>query len=164
MTRMYLLALGALGFPFWASARTKIIGSLECAAPEFRHVIEVGDRGRHKMVLSQRACEWSRPLRVEGVNTGDDALSLFTDEREDGVRDRGYNIMTMSNGDRIFMHYVGSSKNDGGSASSGEGSFALSGGTGKFLGIYGSGRLRSRRESDGKMTVDMEGQYTLPKH
>ena len=159
----YLVALGVLVSSCWASAQTKISGSLECARPSFRKVMEVGDRAPHTMVLSQRLCEWSRPLRMEGVSSRDDVLSLFTDARADGVRDHGYNIMVMSNGDKIFMHYAGSLKNDGRSALSGEGNFALSGGTGKFLGIYGSGTLTSRSTADGKMTVRIEGQYTLPK-
>jgi hypothetical protein len=88
---------------------------------------------------------------------------LFTDARGDGVRDRGYNIVVMSNGDKIFMHYASSLENNGRSAASGEGNFALSGGTGKFLGIYGSGTLTTRSTADGKMTARIEGQYTLPK-
>jgi hypothetical protein len=69
----------------------------------------------------------------------------------------------MSNGDKIFMHYAGSAKANRWSVLSGEGNFALSGGTGKFLGIYGSGTLTSRSTADGTMTVRLEGQYTLPK-
>jgi len=102
-------------------------------------------------------------LGIEGVSSRDDVLSLFTDERSDGVYDRGYNIMIMSNGDKIFMHYAVASKNDGRSPASGGGNFAFSGGTGKFLAIYGSGTLTSRRTADGKITIRIEGQYTLPK-
>jgi len=100
---------------------------------------------------------------MEGVSSRDDILSLFTDARVDGVSDHGYNIVVMSNGDKILMHYAGSAKKDGRSAGSGEGSFALSGGTGKFLGIYGSGTVVSRSANDGRMIIRIEGQYTLPK-
>jgi hypothetical protein len=67
--------------------------------------------------------------------------------------------MVMSNGDKIFMHYAGSSKSNG---ASGEGNFALSGGTGQFLGICGSGTLTTRSTAVGGMTIRIEGQYTLP--
>lgn len=160
---MRLLALGVLVSSCWASAQTKISGSLECASPVLREVMEVGDRAPHTMVLSQRVCRWSRPLRMEGVSSGDDVLSLFTDARADGARDRGYNVMVMSNGDRVFMHYASSLEKSGRRAASAEGDFALSGGTGKFQGICGSGTLTSRSTPDGKMTVRLEGQYTLPK-
>ena len=161
---MRSLALGVLvSSCCCALAQTRISGALECAPPAFREVVEVADRPPHTMVLSQRSCEWSRPLTIEGVSSRDDVLSLFTDARLDGVSDRGYNIVVMSNGDKIFMHYVGSAEEDGRSAGSGEGNFALSGGTGKFLGIYGSGKLTSRTATDGRMTVRIEGQYTLPR-
>ena len=160
---MRLLALGVLVSSCWASAQTKISGSLECARPEFREVMEVGDRAPHTMVLSRRLCGWSSPLGIEGVSSRDDVLSLFTDARADGVYDHGYSAMIMSNGDKIFMHYAGFARNDGRSPASGEGNFALSGGTGKFLGIYGSGTLTSKSTADRRMTVHIEGRYTLPK-
>ena len=71
--------------------------------------------------------------------------------------------MVMSNGDKIFMHYASSSQNDGRNQASSEGTFAFSGGTGKFQAIYGFGTLTSRNEADGKMNIRIEGQYTLPK-
>jgi hypothetical protein len=148
-------------------AQTKISGALECASPAFHQVMEVGDRASHTMALSQRACVWPLPLKIEGAISKEDMLYLFTDAREDGARETGYNTLVMSNGDRIFMHYAGWVKNNGRRPPSGvgtfAGTFAFSGGTGKFLGIYGNGTSVSRRAADGKMTVRVEGQYTLPR-
>lgn len=159
---MGLPALVALASSPWGAAQTKISGSLECDSPAFHDVMEVGDRTRH-MVLSQRECLWLRPLKIEGVAGRGDVLCLFTDAREDGTRDVGYNTLVMSNGEQIFMHYAGFLKNNGPKPASGVGTFSLSGGTGKFLGIYGHGTLISHSVADGKMTVRVEGQYTLPK-
>ena len=134
-----------------------------CAEPVTREVMEVADRPPHTMLLSQRLCEWSEPLRIDGVSSRNAILSLFTDAREDAVYDRGYNVLVMSNGDKIFMHYTGYSRGNAGIPASGEGSFAFSGGTGRFQGIYGSGTLTSRPAARGRMTVRVEGQYALPK-
>ena len=166
---MRLLALGILASAPWTLAQTKISGSLECASPAFRQVMEVGDRTGHTMALSQRECVWPQPLKIEGAISKRDVLYLFTDAREDGARETGYNTMVMSNGDRVFMHYAifthdtGFMKNNGRNPVSGVGTFALSGGTGKFLGIYGNGTSVSHCAADGKMTVRVEGQYTLPR-
>jgi hypothetical protein len=125
--------------------------------------MEVGDRTGHTMALSQRECVWPRPLKIEGATSKEAVLYLFTDAREDGAREAGYNTMVMSNGDRIFMHYAGFVRSNGRNPASGAGTFALSGGTGKFLGIYGNGTSVSHSAADGKMTVRVEGQYTLPR-
>jgi hypothetical protein len=144
-------------------AQTKIGGSLECARPVFRQVMEVFDRTGHTMVLSRSECVWSRPLKIEGAISKEDVLYLFTDAREDGARETGYNTLVMSNGDRIFMHYASLLNNNRPKPASGAGTFALSSGTGKFLGIYGNGTSVSHNSADGKMTVRVEGQYTLPR-
>jgi hypothetical protein len=125
--------------------------------------MEVRDRGRHTMVLSQRVCTWSQPLKIEGAFSREDVLYLFTDAREDGGRETGYNTLVMSNGDRIFMHYAGFLKGNSRKQASGVGTFALSGGTGRFRGIYGNGTSTSHSAADGKMTVRIDGQYTLPR-
>ena len=144
-------------------AQTKISGSLECASPAFHQVMEVGDRTGHTMILSQRECVWSQPLKIEGASSKEDILYLFTDARQDGARETGYNTLVMSNGDRVFMHYAAFVKNNRRKPASGVGTFALSSGTGKFLGIYGNGTSVSHSAADGKMTVRVEGQYTLPR-
>jgi len=163
MSRVLFASAGVLFFLHAGLAQTRIGGSLECASPSFHQAIPVGDRANHIMVLSQRQCQWSQPLRILGTLSGSDVLSLFTDSRGDRVSDRGYDTMVMSNGDKIYMHYTGVLKDIGRAPASGEGTFALSGGTGAFLGIYGSGTWTSRSTADGKMTVRMDGQFTLPK-
>jgi hypothetical protein len=144
-------------------AQTKISGSLQCASPQFHQLLEVGDRAGHTMALSQSECVWPLPLKIEGAISKEDVLYLFIDAREDGARETGYNTLIMSNGDRIFMHYAGFLKSDSRKPASGVGTFALSGGTGKFQGIYGNGTSVSHSAADGKMTVRLEGQYTLPR-
>jgi len=163
LSGMRLLALGILASAPWTLAQTKISGSLECASPAFHQAIEVGDRSGHTMVLSRRECLWSQPLKIEGAIGKEDVLYLFTDAREDGAHETGYNTLVMSNGDRIFMHYAAFVKSNSRKPASGVGTFALSSGTGKFLGIYGNGTSVSHSAADGKMTVRVEGQYTLPR-
>jgi hypothetical protein len=160
---MRLIALGLLASAPCSIAQTKISGSLACASPAFHQAMGIGDRAGHRMVLSRRECVWPQPLKIEGAVSKTDVLYLFTDAREDGARETGYNTLVMSNGDRIFMHYAGFVKGDSRKPAFGVGTFALSGGTGKFLGIYGNGTSVSHCAADGKMTVRVEGQYTLPR-
>ena len=136
-----------------AAAQTKLAATLECSAPTVQGAIEVGDRPGHSMFLTQRQCRWSPPLLIEGIAARESTLSLVTDSRGDGARDRGYHVIVFENGDRLFLHWF--------TESSG-GNFALSGGTGRFLGIYGSGVLTARRMPDGKLAARFEGTYTLP--
>lgn len=145
-----LLCLAALDL----SGQTSLSGTLECPPPSVRGALEVGDRPDHALILSERQCRWSQPLTIAGAVGRDARLTLLTDARADGVRDRGYNVFLMSNGDRIFMHWF---------TESGGGNFALSGGTGQFLGIYGSGSLTWRRSLDGSLTVRLQGSCTIPK-
>jgi len=146
-----------------ASAQTVVSGNLECSAPEVRQEIAVGDRPAHAMSLSQRSCTWGAGLEIEGAKPGQDSLSLFTDARHDRSQDRGYNVAIMSNGDRIFMHFVTTVETGGGNPSGCAGTFAISGGTGKFVGIYGSGKLTCSATVDGRISVRFEGHYVLPR-
>lgn len=145
------LILGALLSSWaWAQSPTNFAGSLDCDKSTFHQILEVSDRAPHILTLEQKTCHWSEPLTLEGVAGQEDVISFFSDHRIDRTREQGYHLILMANGDRIFLHYS-------------EDSFALSGGTGKFPGIYGYGALTSKMTNAGKMTIRLEGQYTLPK-
>ncbi len=93
-----LLALGLLASAPWSIDRSDEDQRVarRCARPAFHQVMEVGDRAGHTMALSQRECVWTQPLRIEGAISKRDVLYLFTDAREDGARETGYNTVVMS--------------------------------------------------------------------
>src|SRR5450755_3454127 len=126
MSKLLFTCAGALLSLHLSVGQTKVSGSLECASPDFRQETPVGDRAGHTMVLSQRQCHWSQPLTIVGVLSRNDVLSLFTDIRQDQVTDRGYDVMVMSNGDKIFLHFFGLSRTNSEMPSSSEGTLSFS--------------------------------------
>jgi hypothetical protein len=154
------LSLGLFLLVYPAAAQTKLSGILECSPPRFFQLMTVGDRLGHTMAMSQRQCGWTKPLTIGTAFSRDGVLSLFTDARPAGFRDRGYEITMMSNGDEIYMQYAGIETNASGASSSG-GNFTLSGGSGKFQSIYGRGSVSSHLGKDSSLTIVFTGEYTI---
>jgi hypothetical protein len=145
----------------WTMAQTKIGGSLECSSPTFHQTMEVGDRGCHTMALSQKRVRVVAAVENRRRHQQGRCPVPLHRRARDGARETGYNPLVMSNGDSIFMHYAGFVKSNRRKPASGVGTFALSGGTGKFLGIYGNGTSVSHSAADGEMTVRVESEADL---
>jgi hypothetical protein len=68
----------------------------------------------------------------------------------------------MVDGDRIYVHYHETDTMEG-TALQSTGTRSFAGGTGKMKGLKGQGTHKSTAAADGTVTIDVEGEYTLPK-
>jgi hypothetical protein len=159
-TKTVILGVALLGL---AGAQTKISGSQNCAKPDVAHNVQVGDSKTHVMVLTQQKCTWTKPMEMEGVATKDDLGSGVADIHGANSRDQGYDIATMTNGDKVFVRYMGTSKVKDNVPESLEGKWSFAGGTGKFKSLKGGGTYKGQGKADGTATFDIEGEYTIGK-
>jgi hypothetical protein len=132
MFKTMAIAIAVPAFAVALSAQTKITGSLQCAKPEVNHAVPVGDQPDHVFVLTQNKCTWTKPFEIAGAQSKDDLGSGIADVRGNNSQDRGYDVTTTSNGDKIFVRNQGTSKVKGEILESGNGTWSFTGGTGKL--------------------------------
>ena len=154
----------ALGFLFAvaASAQNKVSGTVSCGAPDPAYSVDAGDRPGHSLQLTKTPCTWSTPMQIEGESTKDGYDVSTGDASGEKARSSGYHVSTMSNGDKIFVHFTGTDvMTKDGKPVSNSGTWSFTGGTGKLKGITGKGTYKGKADG-GNMVVEVEGEYTLP--
>ena len=144
-----------------ASAQTKISGTALCAKPDPMHMVEVGDSPGHAVSIAQSKCNWTKPMDIAGIQTKEDVDTGVDDVHGGKSRGHGYVVGTMSNGDKMYVHYHGSATLKDGAPDTAEGAWEFAGGTGKLKGIKGKGTYKGTAGPDG-ITYEVEGEYTLP--
>jgi hypothetical protein len=157
-----LLVLGVL-VSMTLSAQTKISGTLTCMKPDPMHSIAVGDEAGTVMNLVKIQCTWTKPMEMAGVATKD-GYSVAASEVQGGkTKDHGIHIGNMANGDKYHVHFqsTGTVKPD--HSGTGDGSWSFDGGTGKLKGLTGKGTYKATNNADGTSTVDVVGEYSVPK-
>ena len=158
MKTLFTLGLCAAVCAGLAAAQTKISGTGKCEKPEAQHAVEVGDKPGHMVILIKQSCAWTAPIEMEGVKAKSYVGVMTSDASGGKSQDRGYVVVTMENGDKAFVRIVsGTSMLDkDGNPVSGEGTWAYTGGTGKFKGLKGKGTYKANGAED-----MIEGEYTL---
>ncbi len=142
-----------------ASAQTKVSGTRQCGKPDQQQAIEVGDRPNHSFVINQMKCTWTKPFEIAGVQSKEDVYTGFSEVSGNRLHGQGYIAGTMTNGDKYYVRVQGS----GSASGSGEGQWSFAGGTGKLKGLKGKGTYKGKGAPDGTFTVEVEGEYELPK-
>ena len=158
---VWVIALG-LASTLRLAAQTKISGTLICAKPDPEYTVDVGDRADHVFVLAKSACSWTRPMRIEGVDTKDSHDVNVVDGDTANSHSNGYDVSKMVNGDKIFIRFSGIDRSMKGGKRLSTGTWSYVGGTGKFKGITGKGTYKARPDASGNYVSDIEGEYTLP--
>lgn len=162
-TRCLLAFLVAIAFAAAAAAQTKTTGTLQCSKPDPLHVVEIGDRADHALVVAKVACTWSKPMEIAGIQAKDGGS--VSSEEKSGARSSGSGVhwSTMANGDKIFVRFRGKTTYDKeGKATEADGTWSYTGGTGKMKGIKGKGTYKGKGNPDGSATYEIAGDYTLP--
>jgi hypothetical protein len=144
-----------------AAGQTKITGDGKCGKPDQQQSIDVGDRVGHALALVKVSCAWTKPLEMAGLKSKDYSPSFTSDVSGEKSQDRGYVVVTMDNGDKVFLRFSGSGATAKDGTSTGEGTWTYTGGTGKLKGITGKGTYRGTGNADG-LQDHVEGEYTLP--
>jgi hypothetical protein len=146
-----------------ASAQTKVSGTFQCGKPDQQHAIEVGDRPNHSFAISQMKCTWTKSLEIAGVQSKEDVYTEFVEVSGNRSYGQLYGVGTMTNGDKYYLRPQGSGTLKDGLLETAEGKWSFAGGTGKLKGLKGKGTYKGKGAPDGTMTVEVEGEYELPK-
>jgi hypothetical protein len=151
----------ALLFVSAAGAQTKFTGSLQCAKPDPNYTIEVGDKPGHTYMLEKDSCKWAPGTQINGVTIVDD-IGVGTGEAwSTKVTSSGSRVTTMDNGDKMLVSVRDSSPVKDGMPTAINGTFTITGGTGKLKGITGKGTYKVTPAADGSASVTVEGEYTI---
>ena len=157
-TRSMLALLLTLTLATAASAKMKLSGEATCAKPDPQCTVEVGDRADHSFRLNKGKCTATKPFQIGGIASASEEFTEFVEITGDKSRAHGLDVVTMANGDKLYIPYQSTGTADGA-----EVRWTISGGTGKFTGVKGKGTSKVKVGADGTSTVVAEGTYTLPK-
>lgn len=158
-----LLILLALSLAATAWAQTKISGTLQCGKPDPSYTIPVGDRPDHAFVIGKTKCTWTTAPEVAGTQAKDHEYASFADIRGARGQVRSAAVGTMANGDKYFASTQGPMTVKEGVTQTSDGAWSFTGGTGKLKGLKGKGTFKGKAGADGAMTIEVEGEYQLPK-
>jgi len=160
--KIFYLPFVVLSVVTLATAQTKISGTAQCGKPDPQHMIEVGDRENHSLVIGKGNCTWTKPWEAEGVQAKTGTSVVSEDMKGNRSTGHGYHTGTMFNGDNYYVAFSGTTTYKGGAPESAEGKWRFTGGTGKLKGIKGSGTYKGKGGPEG-ITYEVEGEYELPK-
>jgi hypothetical protein len=143
-------------------AQTKISGTVQCGKPDEEHVVDVGDRPNHSFAVSKGKCTWTKPMEIAGTQAKGSVGTFFDEITGKKDHGHGYVVDTWANGDKTYARVQTKGTVKDGKPESGEGTWALTGGTGKLKGIKGNGTSKPTFAPDGSATIEIEGEYELP--
>lgn len=142
-----------------AGAQTKISGISQCAAPEARHALEIGDQPGHVFSISKSTCTWTKPLEYNGIKSKQGVITGFDEISGNTSKTHGYYVDTMENGDKAHYRFEGTATLKDETLESAEIKWELLEGTGKLEGIEASGTCKGKGADDGGVTWECEGEY-----
>ena len=151
-----MLALGGAGF-----GQTKVAGTVQCGKPDEQHTLDVGDRPNHSLMIAKSKCTWTLPMEIAGTKTKEDTGTGFDEVSGNKSRGHGYVVGTLTNGDKMYVRTQGSATLKDGAPESAEGTWGFVGGTGKLKGVKGKGTYKGKGATDGSITYEVEGEYTI---
>jgi hypothetical protein len=159
LTVVVLLAGTTLAF---AQTSGKITTTWKCAPPNPSHALLVGDTPDHVYVIDQGKCTTSAG-EIAGVKQKEGIPTEFVEGMGATSKGHGVFVETLANGDKIFYSYefTGTSKNK--MLESGTNKWTVSGGTGQFKGMKGSGTCQAKGSADGSAEFTCTGTYTVAK-
>jgi hypothetical protein len=121
-------------------AQSHISGTGKCK-PDTSQSIEAGDQPGHMLVIMKISCTYNPPLEIGGLKSATYSVAESSEVIGANFDDRGYGTLTMENGDKVYVRTkdTGSFKESG--ALTDDGTWSITGGTGKLQGITGKGTL-----------------------
>jgi nitrous oxidase accessory protein NosD len=161
MGKQVLLLLMALSVATSAAAQTKFTGKVHCAKADPDYSIEVGDKPGHVLTARKSACTWTESTDIAGLKVKS-AQDVATGEvNGTSVRDSGYHVATMDNGDTYAVHFNGNAVASKDKTAAITGKWTFVSGTGKLKGIKGGGTYKGTSAADGSVEVEVEGEYAV---
>ena len=162
MRRFFTVSAAVLFCAAAANAQTKVTGTAQCAKPDPQQVLPVGDRPDHMVGIAQIKCTYTKPMEIGGDKSKDGVSTETSDISGNTSRPRGFHVMTMESGDKVFFWYQGTATAKDGALVELKGNWGMNGGSGKMKGIKGKGTVTCTPSGDG-LTCAVEGEYQLVK-
>jgi len=132
--------------------------TVHCNKAEPKYTLEVPDRPGHSLMINQRKCTWTKPLKILDAQTKDGVFVGFTETMEDVQHQHGFEVDTLNTGEKLTMRTMGQTPVEG-SPNKTSGRWSFMRGTGKFKGIKGGGTYEGEVQPDGSYTLNLEGAY-----
>ena len=152
------LITGALALLMSAAiAQEKINTKWHCPNVSASHELQVGDVPEHSYVILQGTC--SAVSSTGGIHEKDVSYTEFVESWKESNKFFGRWNVTTDGGDKIFYTYGGAETS--GSKELTVDKWKISGGTGKYKAIKGSGTCTGRVHDDGSSDWECAGQYSL---
>lgn len=112
-----------------------------------QHVMDVGDVAGHQIRIFELHHTYpDAKANCEGLKRTEQVVHGFSDYVDRNGRAWGYAVTTYDNGDRMFIQFTGTSHTianaDGSKTSTYVGTSVITGGTGMYTGVRGTGRDR----------------------
>lgn len=159
MTRLVVCAF-VLATAADAAAQTKFAGKCSQPKPDPSYTIPVGDREGHAMSLMKAKCTWSG-AELAGVALKDEEDTVVSDLEGSTSRDNGYGVGMLTNGDKYFVQFEGTTTFKNGAPATASCTWRFTGGTGKVMGLTGKGTCSGTFDSSGGAVFDIQGDYQV---
>jgi hypothetical protein len=143
-------------------AKDKLLSQWNCGKPSDAHSIDLGDQANHTYAVTKTTCTATKG-EVGGVKEKEGIGTQFNETTGDATTWHGLFVVTAENGDKIHYAYssVGKGTVKDGQFQSGSNKWSMVGGTGKFAAAKGKGGCTGKGRTDGIVTWDCSGTYTL---
>jgi hypothetical protein len=144
------------------ASASKLTASWKCPPPNPMNSIPVGDDPGHAYVVDQGKCTATKG-EIEGVKEAEGTATEFMEVKGSTGKGHGVFIESLANGDKITYSYDFTATMANNMPQGGSNKWTITGGTGKFKGIKGSGTCTGKGNPDGSANYDCAGTYTMAK-
>ena len=163
MRRFFLVVLAVLFCAATAGAQTKVSGTSQCGKADPQQALPVGDRSDHMLGIAQIKCTYTtKPMEIGADKSKEGVATETSDISGNTSHSRGFYVVTMESGDKVFFSYHGTATTKDGALVELKGDWGINGGSGKMKGIKGKGTFTCTPSGDGS-SCEVEGEYQLPK-
>ena len=145
-----------------ALAQTKIEMSGKCGKADVEQMVPAADAPDHMMLLRQGRCVPTKAAEIGGSSSKQAAFAEHGEVIGQNGKVTGTYVDTLANGEKVYYSYEATSVLQNGALQSMQNKWKIVGGTAKLKGIKGQGTCTGKGASDGSLTFDCTGEYTLP--
>ena len=144
-----------------ALAQTTITMSGRCGKADVEQMVPAADAPDHMMLLRQGKCVPTKAAEFGGSPSKEAAFAEHGEVIGQNGKVTGTYVDTLANGEKVYYSYEATSVLKDGALEM-ENKWKIVGGTARLKGITGQGTCTGKGTSDGGLTFDCTGEYTLP--
>lgn len=160
MRQHLLIFCCTLAIASGAIAQTRTSGTLDCGKPEQSYTVQVPDEKEFSYTIGYSKCTWTKSYTVEGLQSTINIGVGFDEQMGTSGQTTNSGYTQYKNGDKAYWRYVATFDTKTMTSS---GTWTYTRGTGKLMGIKGSGTCTCRLKPAGAGSIcEIKGDYTLP--